>query len=123
MVESHHHASPYSTFRGISNLSRVDVILASGHMTSCIVRRVFVYTKFGELLSFISANLIPESHAKTHIETPTFEVMACGPTRTSSSLSSTLVSLSSPVLCVCLNLASVHRLGVLDDALPSSVIS
>ena len=40
VVERWHHASPYSIFWGISNLSRVDVILTGKHMVPCIVRQV-----------------------------------------------------------------------------------
>ena len=40
VVESQHHASPYNTFWDIFNHSRADVILASEHMTSCIVHQV-----------------------------------------------------------------------------------
>ena len=48
--------------------------------------------------------------------------LARGPTRPSSSLSSTLVSSRSLEPCVCLYLASMYTLGVLDDA-PSLVSS
>ena len=61
--------------------------------------------KFGEVSSFISTNLILELHHPTLFE-----------------LVFTLVSLHSLKLCICLDLASMHTLGVLDDA-PSSLVA
>ena len=68
-------------------------------------------------------DLIPEPHAESHIKILTSEVMAQGPTRSYSSLFSTLVSPRSLKPCICLDLASMHTLGVLDNAPSSSVSS
>ena len=119
-VESQHHVSLYSTFWGIFNPPRVDDIFVSGHTDSCIILQVFDWHQI--FSCFILTDLTSELHVETHIKTLISDVMARGLTLPSSSLSSTLVSLHSHKSCICLDLAWMHTISVLDDT-PSSLVA
>ena len=95
----------------------------SRHTASCIIHQISVSHQILWTFIFHTDDLIFEPYAETHIQILTSKVMARGPIWPSLSLSSTLVSSRSLELFACLDLASIHTLGVLDDASSSSIAS
>ena len=123
VVESWHHAYPYHTYWRISNPSPVEVILASKHTTLCIVHWVSDLHQIWWVFIFLLDGLKSRVASQNSYRNSTSEIMAQGPTRFSLSLSLTLVFYRSLKLCICLGLASMHILGVLDGEPSYSVAS